>query len=45
MTAGILTGSTAPSLIEMVAATEVANVNLFVAILIWAMVYPNDGRG
>lgn len=40
MTAGILIGSTAPSLIEMVAATEVANVNLVVAILIWAMVYP-----
>jgi ACR3 family arsenite transporter len=40
MAAGILIGSAAPSLVQMVAASEVANVNLVVAVLIWAMVYP-----
>jgi ACR3 family arsenite transporter len=40
MLAGITIGTTAPVLVEAVAAAEVANVNLVVAILIWAMVYP-----
>ncbi|MBS1300939.1 ACR3 family arsenite efflux transporter [Loktanella sp. SALINAS62] len=40
MVTGILVGNAAPSLIDAVAAAEVANVNLVVAILIWAMVYP-----
>ena len=38
--AGIAIGSAAPSLVEAIAATEVASVNLVVAVLIWAMVYP-----
>ncbi|MCG6559104.1 ACR3 family arsenite efflux transporter [Ruegeria sp. 1NDH52C] len=38
--AGILIGSVAPSLVEAIAAAEVARVNLVVAVLIWAMVYP-----
>lgn len=40
MAGGILIGSTAPALIEAVAAAEIASVNLVVAVLIWAMVYP-----
>ncbi|SDY06086.1 ACR3 family arsenite efflux transporter [Citreimonas salinaria] len=40
MLAGIAIGVMAPALIEAVAAAEVANVNLVVAVLIWAMVYP-----
>lgn len=40
MAAGILIGNFAPALVDMIAAAEVANVNLIVAILIWAMVYP-----
>lgn len=40
MVAGIALGTTAPSLVEAVAAAEVASVNLVVAVLIWAMVYP-----
>ncbi|WP_137700214.1 ACR3 family arsenite efflux transporter [Marimonas lutisalis] len=40
MAGGILIGSTAPTLVKAVAATEVASVNLVVALLIWAMVYP-----
>ena len=40
MAGGIFIGSVAPSLIEMIAATEVASVNLVVAVLIWTMVYP-----
>jgi len=40
MVAGIMIGSLFPGLVRAVAATEVANVNLVVAILIWAMVYP-----
>lgn len=40
MAGGILIGSAAPALVQMVAAAEVANVNLVVAVLIWAMVYP-----
>ena len=38
--AGIAIGSAAPGLVEAIAAAEVANVNLVVAVLIWAMVYP-----
>lgn len=38
--AGIVIGSVAPSLVEAIAAAEVARVNLVVAVLIWAMVYP-----
>ena len=37
---GIGIGATAPGLVEAVAAAEVASVNLVVAVLIWAMVYP-----
>ncbi len=40
MGAGILLGNLAPALINAIAAAEVASVNLVVAVLIWAMVYP-----
>lgn len=40
MVAGIALGSIAPGLVTMIAAAEVASVNLVVAALIWAMVYP-----
>ncbi|MCE5974899.1 ACR3 family arsenite efflux transporter [Sinirhodobacter sp. WL0062] len=40
MAGGIILGSAAPELVTVIAATEVANVNLVVAVLIWAMVYP-----
>ena len=40
MLAGIAIGVMAPALVEAVAAAEVARVNLVVAVLIWAMVYP-----
>jgi len=40
MVAGILLGNVAPGLIAVIAAAEVASVNLVVAVLIWAMVYP-----
>nr|WP_170538758.1 ACR3 family arsenite efflux transporter [Ruegeria arenilitoris] len=40
MVAGIAIGSFAPGLVQAIAAAEVANVNLVVAVLIWAMVYP-----
>lgn len=40
MAGGILIGNTAPGLVEAVAAAEFASVNLVVAVLIWAMVYP-----
>ncbi|SIO07236.1 arsenite transporter, ACR3 family [Rhodovulum sp. ES.010] len=40
MIAGIAIGSAAPALVEMIAAAELARVNLVVAVLIWAMVYP-----
>ncbi|MDO6731287.1 ACR3 family arsenite efflux transporter [Marinovum sp. 2_MG-2023] len=40
MAGGILLGNLAPGLIGAVAAAEVASVNLVVAVLIWAMVYP-----
>ena len=38
--AGILLGNLAPGLFQTVASWEYASVNLAVAILIWAMVYP-----
>ncbi|SHF22210.1 arsenite transporter, ACR3 family [Ruegeria intermedia] len=40
MVAGIAIGSFAPGLVQAIAEAEVANVNLVVAVLIWAMVYP-----
>ncbi|TNJ43338.1 ACR3 family arsenite efflux transporter [Phaeobacter sp. B1627] len=40
MAGGILLGNIAPGLVNAVAAAEVASVNLVVAVLIWAMVYP-----
>ncbi len=40
MVAGVVIGLAAPGLVGLVASAEVASVNLVVAILIWAMVYP-----
>ncbi len=40
MVAGIAIGVFAPGLVQMIAAAEVASINLVVAVLIWAMVYP-----
>ncbi len=40
MLAGIALGFIAPGLVTAVAAAEVASINLVVAVLIWAMVYP-----
>ncbi|SIN76666.1 ACR3 family arsenite efflux transporter [Vannielia litorea] len=40
MVAGIVIGTVAPGLVDAVAAAEVASINLVVAVLIWAMVYP-----
>ncbi len=40
MVAGVLIGLAAPGLVGLVASAEFASVNLVVAILIWAMVYP-----
>ena len=40
MVAGIVIGNIAPAMVEAVAAAEFASVNLVVAVLIWAMVYP-----
>ncbi|KZY33622.1 arsenical-resistance protein [Roseovarius sp. HI0049] len=37
---GIAIGAIAPGLVEAVAAAEIASVNLVVAVLIWAMIYP-----
>ncbi len=38
--AGIVLGARAPGLVGAIAAAEVASINLVVAVLIWAMVYP-----
>ena len=38
--AGVALGNLVPGLFEMVASWEYASVNLAVAVLIWAMVYP-----
>ena len=40
MVAGIALGQIAPGLVEAIASAEVAQINLVVAVLIWAMVYP-----
>ena len=40
MVGGIAIGQMAPGLVEAIAAAEVAQINLVVAVLIWAMVYP-----
>ena len=40
MVGGVLIGLAAPGLVQLVASAEVASVNLVVALLIWAMVYP-----
>jgi ACR3 family arsenite transporter len=40
MIGGIILGNVAPGLIALIAVAEFANVNLVVAVLIWAMVYP-----
>ncbi|SFR53218.1 arsenite transporter, ACR3 family [Yoonia tamlensis] len=40
MVGGIVLGNIAPVLVRAVAAAEFASVNLVVAVLIWAMVYP-----
>lgn len=40
MIGGVVIGQAAPSLVQLVASAEVASVNLVVAVLIWAMVYP-----
>ncbi|WP_169570297.1 ACR3 family arsenite efflux transporter [Sneathiella limimaris] len=38
--AGLIIGNVAPGLVELIAAAEVYSINLVVAVLIWAMVYP-----
>ncbi|MHA6261567.1 ACR3 family arsenite efflux transporter [Arenibacterium sp. CAU 1754] len=40
MVTGIAIGTVAPGLVEAIARAEVASINLVVAVLIWAMVYP-----
>ena len=40
MVAGLVIGTVAPGLVSTIAAAEVASINLVVAVLIWAMVYP-----
>jgi len=40
MIAGIAIGTIAPGFVAAIAAAEVASINLVVAVLIWAMVYP-----
>lgn len=40
MIAGLVIGAVAPGLVEAVAGAEIASINLVVAVLIWAMVYP-----
>jgi ACR3 family arsenite transporter len=40
MVAGLVIGNVAPGLVDAIAAAEFASVNLVVAVLIWAMVYP-----
>lgn len=38
--AGIALGQVAPGLVQAIAAAEITSINLVVAVLIWAMVYP-----
>ncbi|GAB5498132.1 MAG: ACR3 family arsenite efflux transporter [Pseudohongiellaceae bacterium] len=40
MTTGLILGTVAPALVDSIAAAEVASINLVVAVLIWAMVFP-----
>lgn len=40
MVAGVAIGVFAPGLVQLIAGAEVASINLVVAVLIWAMVYP-----
>jgi ACR3 family arsenite transporter len=40
MIAGLALGALAPGAVQAIAAAEVASINLVVAVLIWAMVYP-----
>lgn len=40
MLAGLAIGAVAPGLVQAVAGAEIASINLVVAVLIWAMVYP-----
>ena len=40
MIAGIALGLTAPGIVQTIASAEVASINIVVAVLIWAMVYP-----
>ena len=40
MAGGIAIGALAPGLVAMVAGAEIASINLVVAVLVWAMVYP-----
>ncbi|NNF92779.1 MAG: arsenical-resistance protein, partial [Boseongicola sp.] len=40
MIAGIVIGNLLPGLVALAAAAEIASVNVVVAVLIWAMVYP-----
>ncbi|MDU8913958.1 ACR3 family arsenite efflux transporter [Aestuariicoccus sp. MJ-SS9] len=40
MVGGIALGMLAPALVQAIASAEVASINLVVAVLIWAMVYP-----
>src|SRR5210317_1202312 len=40
LAAGVILGNTVPALFTAVAALEYAHVNLVVAVLIWAMIYP-----
>ena len=40
MVAGIAIGTVAPGLVDAIAAAEMASINLVVAVLIWAVVYP-----
>lgn len=40
MIGGVLIGLATPGLVQLVAKAEIASVNLVVAVLIWAMVYP-----
>ncbi|MBT8416037.1 MAG: ACR3 family arsenite efflux transporter [Silicimonas sp.] len=40
MIAGIVIGNLLPGLVSLAAAAEIASVNVVVAVLIWAMVYP-----
>lgn len=40
MIAGVLIGLASPELVGLIASAEIASVNLVVAVLIWAMVYP-----